>query len=281
MTIQTKLVAAFGICALLAGRATAALLDDFTGTPGSNPSSAIWSERSEPSGVSIALATDTGDLFQQGTSNTYVELADTSGSNGLGLGSDLDDGTGNTPVGNLNNQVATVSFLLVDPIEGQSQFVVRIANNTTGSTVSIDLRIGDNGVSDGGNGSAVLEDVDVMNVGELYEINLITNDTNSTLVDYLGTNDVGSGKYDVWVTNTGGNSTLVVDEGSFDNGFTASTNQSMDLLRFVMFSGSQGTYYIDDVNIDDGAQVGFIIPEPASLALLVSGTVLVASRRRR
>ncbi len=271
MKTQLKLFIVLGACSLMTGGVSAALLDDFeTAGADDNPGGA-FNTITEPSGVSVSREVDSSEFFAQGASNHYASIVDGSGSNGAILLAEID---------NLGGKVSTVSFLFYDPNEGESPLVMRISNNNTGGQTTSDIRIGDQGVSNGG-GAAVLEGVNVFNAGELVEINVITNDTGSSLDDYFGANDLGSGKIDVWVTTANGVSTLVVDEGDYDNGFNAGNNPNMDTLFFSSFSGSQGTWFVDDVHVDESALVGFIIPEPASLTLIGLVGVLCMMARLR
>jgi len=196
-----------------------------------------------------------------GSTNQYVEISDTVTGNFARL--QTSDQTAASAA------MTTFSFDLYEPSSGGGdsiQFGYALQGdqlNTGGSRVRFSLDDGTVGSVAGGSNTYSLDTA--------YRVYVIFNDTASSQT-YQG-QTIAAQEADVWLQQSGSAAPVYAGSAVATNTQTASYR-----VGFRTFNGTLQEIWIDNVSLDTGAAI--TIPEPASLALMGLGSLLIASRRR-
>jgi len=265
-------LAAVTAVGLAAASADAAFLEDFEDVSADGAvttSNTDYTSANTDTGTSMTGRTDTGDLFGEGTSNIYAELIDTSTDNGNFLGA---------PVSGLTN-VATFQFDFHDRNTAGKGAGFRISTETdntpTDEQVQVIVQEGSFNIrSNGGNAATGSYDEDTT-----YTLTIFANNSGATIAGYFGGEDLENDTYDVWLTQGSGASTLVQGGNLFEDGGANVAFGNTSAFTFTSASGVD--FLLDNVEVTAGIDTGRVnpIPEPASLALLGVGSLLMLGGR--
>ena len=220
---------------------------------------------------------DTANLFLNGTDNIYAEIDDNGGGDG-----------GLRYIGPMSQFTSsyTFRFEFYEPAsagdDGQLNFRLGVddqssSQNETGPQFALD-----DGVISGSSGGT--DDTGAYLLNTPYIIDVVV--TNGGAITYTGENGtteaLADDRYDVFFTNQlTGVTTQEIDDAIFrisDDG-TPATTQDHNGFTVQQFGGNgvQLTF-LDNIQVIDEPTV---IPEPASLALLGLGGLMLLPRRRR
>jgi hypothetical protein len=205
-----------------------------------------------PNNTGLTVNQDSGNLFGEGTSNNYLAITDDSDGGGpfalISDGSVFDTaGTGT------DDDQYSIALDFID-------------NSTAGGRVNLRGRDGGSSSNEGFDPRLTAGNLDpgddTYSTGTLYTLQ-------------VNVTDEAAGTYDVYVAD---GTTVVASELGLnfrDNG----SDNLLDSVSLQSFTGDTGTnVLIDNVRVSGDL---IPIPEPASLALLAVGGVMILPRRRR
>ena len=136
----------------------------------------------------------------------------------------------------------------------------------------------------GGNTAALAVPGGAFAIGSVNTVELFVNDQDSSTVNYVQgvtTYTLNANSYAIWVNgvNYGGNAGGLINTGAVvDAGAAIAQNTQWNLGRFSITSASGAT----GLDIDfDNIIVTSLIPEPATMGMLLLGAVTVLAVRRR
>ncbi len=261
--VPVAIVAAWALAAASA-QATIIFSDDFDNDAvGGNPDNPPWNlltDSGSEGGGEVEVLADSSNLFGEGASNRMVRVLDNS------------SGVGATTVGAANafatQTLATFRFDFYEPSSGGSDgFSFRPLSEDASAVYTSPNFIYSIDFDDG----AIVDFVDLYSLDELQHVDVVVNNTASSL-SYLG----GSQSLNAWSADVWLNGALVAEDV-----LSNATGNSMRGLGFISARDPQDEFYFDNVVVRDEV---YIVPEPATLSLLAVGALLGAiatSRRRR
>ncbi|MBC2596143.1 hypothetical protein H5P28_17890 [Ruficoccus amylovorans] len=257
--------------------------ENFQSYPSGSVLGSPWSLSVPDNGSTLTyrIATDTSDLFGQGTSNKYLSLHDgVSGAPNIQFYR-----TVSTP-----STIGQISFSFYDPLTSttgganNTGLLVRLGTSTTGaagnSTSPFGIFVSNGGIYTNSPGSS---SIDTNNLLATYDTSPTRTAQELSIVFNNGTTDItygdgdiyslAAGRMDIWLNG------IVVASGltKFNN------NTSTDGIGNVTFNGqSSGEFnmYLDDISYLSN----ITIPEPSNFAFIIGGVlclVFTAQRLRR
>ncbi|QYY34311.1 hypothetical protein [Ruficoccus sp. ZRK36] len=257
-------LSSFSLCA----QGAVLVEDNFNGyspVPESLPtgeSPEIWKTTLTNANKTFTVVADTGNLFGQGTSNQFLNMAVTSYDTSL------------QPMAATNTfnstQSGQISLDFYDPTGSTGDgWIMRWGTGNGNSTSAFALSIQDGSFYLYTGGSITKQDaVASYTQDTVNNLVVVFNNTGSALTYEGGT--VASGMMDVWLNGTR------VASGVSNTG-NISTGTSLNSFNFVSKAQYVGSLYIDNLSIDSNAS----IPEPSeSAAILLAATLLLAFLKR-
>ncbi len=224
--------------------------------------------------LSASLQTDAANRFGLGVSNQYARIDD-----GSTTASGLLEAFNEVP--SFNGGIFSANFLFIEPSNiflgtttRNDDISVRLGDNPDSNTVAVDVRLNNGTLTasgfTGASGSYLLDTV--------YAMDIVGNESGSALTDYRGSQDLPNNAYDVYLTDTLGNTVLALDDVAFRN-----NGQNIRSFIFQSFGNARQTLDVDNIVLtDDEAVVLGVtsIPEPTSAAA-IGLLAMVGLRRRR
>lgn len=256
-----SMVAALLLAPCLSTQAAVLFTDDFSDlTPPNSFTNGLGPGGGNQGGEgNQQFASNTGSPF--GSSNTYADLNDTSGTNYSSAQS--------TNYAGASNAVSTFQFDFHETSTGGDSgliFGYAMQNdqlNTGGNRVRLQL-------DDGSITGLTTTASNTYSLDASYTLYMILNDTAAS-VNYAG-GTVAAGTADVWFEDFGGGNATYAGSVAVNNTQTASYR-----VAFRTFSSSLQQVYVDNVSLSTGAAS---IPEPSALLLSTLGGLLLMRRKR-
>ncbi len=245
--------------------ATVLIEEDFEGL--TNVTDGAFNRADDESQVEVSLST-AGDPFSLGAGNQYVIHRDADNDDGAVAGL-------MNSVGALDGGLFSINFLFYEPgADGlNDSILVRVGPDTNSNNAAVDISL-NNGTLNATNATAVSN---AYALNSFYAMDIVGNESGAS-VNYEG-KSLANNRYDVWLTDSSGSSSLVLSDVLF-----RSTGETLDSFFFQTFSSAQQEIYYDNLTITDNEAVVIgVIPEPATSALLLGGTLAFGAmfRRRR
>ena len=258
-------VGAFGLAAASA-HAVVIETEDFEGATGVNYNGTVYQGERADTDDNSGVVTDSTTFAGFGADNTFVRQ-ETNGDNFSAVGV-------NDDYGSLDNGLLSFNFHFSEPTAAGQDTEARfyIGGNTGDRPVWLNFNNGT--ISPEGDAATASYLLDAS-----YAIDVVANESGST-VTYNGSETVANESYDVYLTTSSGSTTQIFDDVAFQE-----LGVNIDSFYFVVADGNQ-TFSHDSITITDDEAVilgyaNVVVPEPASLALVGLGSLLICSRRRR
>ena len=216
-------------------------------------------------GVSATLETDSTTFPSNGAGNTFVNLTTTTDNfAAVGVNDDFSE---------LDNGIFSASFMFNEPVQatpgGEARFY--IGGNTGDRPVWLNFQDGVISPEDSADTFAYVP-------GTAYTLDVVANESGSTITYDSGSETLANNSYDVYLSGPTGPAAQIFDDVAFQE-----TGVLIDSFYFVSADGNQSFTFDDIIITDDEAVIrggSNVIPEPASLALLGLGGLMMLGRRR-